>query len=157
MQKSDFPSNYTGLYGRGNYLHRELLMLLEHAEQHPATAAQLLSRLTADVNVIAAGLGEAANRTQMSGPNGGPRPAPALVSIDVTPATVSIAVGATQQLTVAKTPSGAAGTAAYASSDATKATVSASGLVTGVAAGSATITVTVGSKTDTSVITVTAP
>ncbi|QGH45079.1 hypothetical protein [Bacteriophage Titan-X] len=74
MQKSDFPSNYTGFYGRGNYLHRELLMLLEHAEQHPQTAAQLQSRLTADIAVIQTALTAAAARTKMSGPGGGDLP-----------------------------------------------------------------------------------
>jgi uncharacterized protein YjdB len=50
------------------------------------------------------------------------------------------------------------GTATYASSDATKATVSAGGVVTGVAAGTSTITATYatpsGNRTDTQVVTV---
>ncbi|QEG09658.1 hypothetical protein CPT_Pagan_055 [Xanthomonas phage Pagan] len=76
MQKSDFPSNYTGLYGRGNYLHRELLMLLEHGEMHPQTAQQLYDRLTADTAVILTALGLAAQRTESSGPNSGTLPTP---------------------------------------------------------------------------------
>lgn len=77
-------------------------------------------------------------------------------SIDVTPATATIAVAGTRQLAVAFTPSNASSNAVtYVSSDPTKATVSASGLVTGVATGSATITITSSNgKTDTVAITV---
>jgi hypothetical protein len=70
--------------------------------------------------------------------------------LTVAPASASIAVDGTQQLTASQSG------ATWASSDATKATVSASGLVTGVAVGTVTITATVGSSTATSVITVTA-
>mgnify|MGYP003402218164 FL=1 len=77
-------------------------------------------------------------------------------SIDVTPATATIAVADTRQLVVAYTPSDASGkTVIYSTSDATKATVSQTGLVTGVATGSATITIkTPNGKTDTVAITV---
>lgn len=84
----------------------------------------------------------------------------AVTGVTVAPKTASIEVGATQQLTPTIAPAGASNKAVtYTSSDATKASVNSSGLVTGVAAGTATITVktTDGSKTDTSVITVTAP
>lgn len=81
---------------------------------------------------------------------------PAVDSVTVTPDTASIAVDDTVQLTATVSPSGADQTVAWTTSDATKATVSATGLVTGVAAGSATITATAGGKTDTAVITVTA-
>jgi len=79
-----------------------------------------------------------------------------VVSIDVTPATATIAVAGTRQLAVAFTPSDASSDyVTYTSSDVTKATVSATGLVTGVASGSATITVRTGNgKTDTVAITV---
>lgn len=82
-----------------------------------------------------------------------------LTAIDVTPATktLDISNGETQQLTVAQTPTDAGSSFTYASSDATKATVSANGLVTPVAAGTATITVTSVAKpsvTDTCAITV---
>jgi uncharacterized protein YjdB len=83
----------------------------------------------------------------------------ALSSIVIAPGTVSIAVAATQQLTITPTPADASNTAvAWTTSDATKATVSASGLVTGVAAGSATITATSvdGAKVATRTVTVTA-
>lgn len=65
-----------------------------------------------------------------------------VTSIDVTPATDTLAALETQQLTVAYTPATAYNRrVTYESSDVTKATVSAAGLVTGVATGSATITI----------------
>lgn len=68
--------------------------------------------------------------------------APAVDTVAVTPATASIAEGATRQLTAAITPTGAAQGVIWSSSDTDKATVSQMGLVTAVAAGSATITAT---------------
>lgn len=82
----------------------------------------------------------------------------AVASVEVTPATASIAVAATVQLTATVLPGNANSGITWTTSDATKATVSATGLVTGVAAGSATITATStsdGTKTDTAAITVT--
>ncbi|MGG5838761.1 Ig-like domain-containing protein [Huaxiibacter chinensis] len=82
-----------------------------------------------------------------------------VASVSVTPATSSGAVGSTVQLTANVLPSDATDkTGAWSSSDATKATVSSSGLVTRVATGTATITFTTndGGKTGTSSITVTA-
>ncbi len=79
--------------------------------------------------------------------------------VNLTPATLTIAVSATSQLTKQILPSDATvQTVTYASSNPAKATVNSSGLVTGVAAGTATITVTTtsGAKTDTCVVTVTA-
>ncbi|MGK0743573.1 Ig-like domain-containing protein [Yokenella regensburgei] len=76
----------------------------------------------------------------------------------VAPTTASIAVAATQQLTATVAPANATDkTGAWSSSDETKATVSASGLVTGVAAGTANITFTTtdGGKTATCAVTVT--
>jgi uncharacterized protein YjdB len=65
-----------------------------------------------------------------------------LQSITVTPATVSLIEGATKQLVVATVPEGITGvTVTYASAHAAIATVSASGLVTAVAEGATTITV----------------
>lgn len=83
-------------------------------------------------------------------------------SIDTLPATVTKAAGQTQQLaTTATYADGVAVVVAntdermtYASSDVTKATVSKTGLVTAVASGSATITVTYHGRTDTCVVTV---
>lgn len=79
--------------------------------------------------------------------------------VTVTPATTSLAVDATRQLTGAVLPADAtdkAGT--WTTSDATKATVNSSGLVTGVAAGTATITFTSsdGGFTGTTAATITA-
>lgn len=82
----------------------------------------------------------------------------AVSGVTLAPATASIAVGATQQLTPTIAPADATiKDVTYASSDEAVATVSATGLVTGVAVGSATITVTTtnGAKTAQSVITVT--
>lgn len=79
--------------------------------------------------------------------------------VNLTPATLSLAVSATSQLTKQVLPSDATvQTVTYASSNPAKATVNSTGLVTGVAAGTTTITVTTtsGAKTDTCVVTVTA-
>lgn len=68
--------------------------------------------------------------------------APAVDTVVVTPATASIAEGATRQLAAAITPSGAAQGIIWSSSDTDTATVSQTGMVTAVAAGTATITAT---------------
>lgn len=87
-------------------------------------------------------------------------PAPiTIAAVTVTPATASVAVGETVDLEAVVTPVGASQLVTWTSSDETKASVSATGLVTGIAAGTATITATSaadGTKTDTAVITVTA-
>src|ERR1019366_157479 len=81
-----------------------------------------------------------------------------VASLTVTPTIASLAIGATQQLTAAtldangNTLSGR--TVTWGTSDATKATVNASGLVTAVAPGTATITATSETKTGTPTITV---
>jgi len=82
-----------------------------------------------------------------------------VTGVTVAPATASIAVGATQQLTTTFVPVDASDkTGTWSSSATGKATVNQSGLVTGVSAGSAIITFTSndGAKTSTSAITVTA-
>lgn len=87
-------------------------------------------------------------------------PPPQTVSVTgvtMTPATSTIATGATRQLTANLAPADATDkSGTWSSSDETKATVSASGLVTGVAAGTATITFTTtdGGKTATCAVTV---
>jgi hypothetical protein len=89
------------------------------------------------------------------------RPSAPVASVTVTPATASVAVGQTVQL--AATPKDASGNAlagrvvTWASSAPAMATVNASGLVTGVAAGAATITATSEGQSGTAPITVTAP
>jgi len=82
-----------------------------------------------------------------------------VASVTVSPTTASVTVGATSQLTAtAKDANGTAlsgRTVTWATSNAAVATVSASGLVTGVAAGSATITATSEGQSGTSAMTVT--
>src|SRR2546426_4351491 len=82
-----------------------------------------------------------------------------VASVTVSPATTSVTVGATIQLTAtAKDANGTAlsgRTVTWATSNAAAATVSASGLVTGVAAGSATITATSEGQSGTATVTVT--
>ena len=76
--------------------------------------------------------------------------------IAVLPSTLSIVAGNTAQLTATLYPSGVVGSVAWTTSDSDKATVNTSGLVSAVAAGSATITATCNGKTDTCTVTVTA-
>ena len=83
----------------------------------------------------------------------------ALVSLSVAPATATIAIGGTRALTVTgtyddSTTATLTASATFVSSAAAVASVSSAGLVTGVAAGSVTITVSYGGKTATSAITV---
>jgi len=83
----------------------------------------------------------------------------AVTGVTLEPSTVSVAVAATTQLTTTVAPADATDqTVAYASDTEAVATVDAAGLVTGVAVGTATITVTTtdGAFTDTTVVTVTA-
>ncbi|RYY15304.1 MAG: T9SS type A sorting domain-containing protein, partial [Cytophagaceae bacterium] len=81
-----------------------------------------------------------------------------VTSMSVSPTSASLAVGAAQQLAATVAPSNATNkNVAWSTSNANVATVNSSGLVTAVAAGSATITATTqdGGKTATSAITVT--
>ncbi len=81
----------------------------------------------------------------------------AVTGVTVSPTSASVYVGSTTQLTATVAPSNATNkTVNWSSSNTSVATVSAAGVVSGVAAGSATITVTTqdGSKTATSAITV---
>jgi uncharacterized protein YjdB len=86
----------------------------------------------------------------------------AFTSIAVTPATASVVEAATQQLAVVATMTDETTTvtvtdvAVYVSDDEEVATVDASGLVTGVATGEATITASYKGHDDTCVVTVTA-
>lgn len=86
MQKSQFTSNYTGIFNRGNYLHRELLALIEHAEMHPQTAAQLLAQFQKDAALVLDHLTAAGLRTSSSGPNAQPH-TPADLDTDDNPLT----------------------------------------------------------------------
>ena len=86
-------------------------------------------------------------------------PAVAVTGVSVSPASASITINGTQQLSAIVAPSNASNqSVTWSSSDRSIATVSSNGLVTGISAGAATITVTTndGSKTATAAITVTA-
>ena len=76
------------------------------------------------------------------------------IAVAPTTATLSLSGTTTQQLTATLSPSGATGTITYTSSDDTVASVSSAGLVTAVAAGSATITASCNGKTATCAVTV---
>lgn len=99
------------------------------------------------------------------GDGGGTGPTPVFTTLTLDPAAPSVVVGGTQTLSaVAKDQNGATMsglTTTYTTSDATKATVTNAGVVTGVALGTSTITATgtVGgvSKTATATVTVTTP
>ncbi|MGD0591270.1 MAG: malectin domain-containing carbohydrate-binding protein [Bacteroidota bacterium] len=81
-----------------------------------------------------------------------------VTGVSVSPTTVSINTGATSQLTATVSPSNATNkNVTWSSSNTAVATVNSTGLVTGVASGTATITVTTadGAKTATSAVTVT--
>ena len=82
--------------------------------------------------------------------------APAVTGIGVTPASLSILENDKVQLTATLYPQGATGTITWASNDTSVATISATGEVTAVAAGSATITATCETYSDTCAVTVTA-
>lgn len=82
-----------------------------------------------------------------------------VTGVALTPATTSVVVGATRQLSAAVSPADATDkTGVWASSDTSKFTISTSGLITGVAAGTgnATFTTTDGGKVGTTAVTVTA-
>ena len=82
-----------------------------------------------------------------------------VATVDVTPATVNIGVGATQQLAAApRNSSGglvAGKTTTWSTSSLAVATVDATGLVRGIGAGSATVTATVDGKSGSAAVTVT--
>ncbi|MDV8066394.1 Ig-like domain-containing protein [Rhodococcus sp. IEGM 1366] len=82
---------------------------------------------------------------------------PVVTSVVVTPATTSVAVGATRALTVKSQANTTLTTGVrFSTSDAAIATVNAAGVITGVAAGTVTVTATFGTRTGTTAVTVTA-
>ena len=113
-------------------------------------------RGTLNVNAVFGALSNKASGTTLAKSVAAP-----VASVTLAPATASLAAGATQQLTATlKDSSGntlTGRTITWASSAPAVATVNASGLVTAVAAGSATITATSETKSGTAAITVTAP
>ena len=78
-------------------------------------------------------------------------------SVDVSPATVTLAPNATQQLTTTVLPVNTTDTLSYSTTDSSVATVSSSGLITAHSDGTATITATSGNYSDTCVVTVETP
>lgn len=78
------------------------------------------------------------------------------LALTVTPATATKAAAETQQLTAVLNGQDITTQVSWSTSDATKATVSAAGLVTAVATGSAVITASYGANTATATITVSA-
>ena len=81
----------------------------------------------------------------------------AVQDFTLSPAQVELNVGDTKQLTVAVTPTDASYAVSYESSDAAVATVTAEGLVQALAAGTATITATIGKLQKQCSVTVLAP
>lgn len=81
---------------------------------------------------------------------------PELVSLDLSPTSLALVVGGTGQLTAVKTPVNGAGTVVWSTDDPQVATVSETGEVTAIGAGTANITATVGTITDSAEVTVTA-
>lgn len=61
MQKHDFQNNPM-IFGRSNYLVREMLALVEHAEQHPTSAVDLLAYWDANAALVRAALVAAQDR-----------------------------------------------------------------------------------------------
>ena len=78
-------------------------------------------------------------------------------SVNVSPESVTLAPGGTQQLTTTVLPANTTDTLSYSSNANGVATVSSSGLITAVADGTATITATSGNYSDTCVVTVETP
>lgn len=79
----------------------------------------------------------------------------AITGLTVSPTTASIEVGETETITATLAPSGATGTVTWLSSNSAVATVSSAGVVTGIAAGTATIIAMCGGYTASATITVT--
>ncbi|MEP6506658.1 MAG: Ig-like domain-containing protein [Gemmatimonadales bacterium] len=87
---------------------------------------------------------------QQGGPKGGPK----IKSVKIAPSSASVAVGASVQLTATTSPATAT-SFVWTTSNSSVATVSQTGLVTGAAPGTATVSASAGGKTGTSAITVT--
>lgn len=97
------------------------------------------------------------DKSQLDALNSASTPTHSVTGVTLTPDTVSVETGQTTQLTGVVQPSNATDKSiTYTSSDETIATVDESGLVTGLAAGTATITGKSGDQTATAAVTVTA-
>jgi len=141
------------------YREQQRVIGLTRAER-TAIAAEQMEPFIADITTPAgeeAAKQTAANEAIHEGQKGNEEVGEVVVSPSV--ATIDVSDATTQQLTAAVY--GVLGNpierdVSWVSSDPTKATVSADGLVTPVAAGSSTITGSVGGESDTCVVTVTA-
>ncbi|MBC7894573.1 MAG: Ig domain-containing protein, partial [Cytophagaceae bacterium] len=130
------------------------------------TTAASVATVSSSGSVTAVGAGSATITASIGSVNGAAAivvttPPPVVASVTVSPATASLLTGGTQQLVAtAKDASGGVIpglTFTWTTSASQVATISSGGLVTAVAAGSATITATSGTVTGTSAITVTTP
>lgn len=123
-----------------------------NTDRRPCAWISSLSLLVA-ISLMSATLG-------CGGGQSSPGPAKTLTSVAVSPATASIAAGATQQFTATATYSDGStanttSTATWTAANAAMATVSATGLATGVAAGSTTVTASVSGVSGTATLAVT--
>ncbi len=151
----DFSTEYNGFDGVYEQYQRDYGILIDGAAA------------LADINKIVVQLKVVNNNSATSiGGGGTPRvalappfgSAVAVTGVSLSPTSASVAVNGTTQLTATVAPANASNqSVTWSTSNSTIATVSATGLVTGKAAGTATITVTTvdGGKTATSSITVT--
>jgi uncharacterized protein YjdB len=124
-------------------------------------SAKAIAAGSANITATCASASGAAAITVTSSTTPPPPTTPVVTTVSVSPSSASIIAGATQTLTATvrdqngATMSGQ--TVTWSSSSASFATVSASGIVTGVAAGSAKITATSGTKSGSAMLTVTTP
>ena len=120
------------------------------------TAALSLFVLAACTDAPTAAKSSDNDNLRISAAKGGGGGTTKVNSVTVAPASASIQPGGTVQLTATSKPAASA-TFTWSTSNQSVATVSGTGLVTGVAAGTATVSATASGKTGQSLITVTAP
>lgn len=75
MRKSDF-STRPGIFGRSNYLIREMLALVEHAEQNPGSASELLYYWDTNAALVRGAIEEASPAEPDPDPEPDPEPGP---------------------------------------------------------------------------------
>jgi uncharacterized protein YjdB len=122
------------------------------------SASGLATAVASGATTITASLNGVSGTAMLTVTSAAPPP-PTLSSVTVTPATATVAVGATQQFTATATYSDGStanvtSTATWSSSATTVATVSAAGVATGVASGSTTITASLNGVNGTATLTV---
>jgi uncharacterized protein YjdB len=130
-----------------------------NASVAPVSSSGVVSGLAAGSATITAAVSGKSGTASIT-VTAGPPPPPVPTTVSITPASASVATGST--VTLQATVNDQYGspmsgqTIAWSSSDPAAATVNSSGIVTGVAVGSATITATSSGKSGTAAITVTA-